>query len=128
MKMVWIKKHWLGLALALAAFSAPWVINLRAQTSNPWQATVSGAHTLCAPVSPLGQGTYCFASDGLWVSQNGAAYVQLGAAATAGVSSIAVCNAAGLVCGTPQTGAVSLSIPKTATVTVSAPQATVTLQ
>lgn len=87
--MSWMKRNWLGLSLAIAAFSAPWVIGLRAQTSVPWQATVTGLHAVCtvSPVTVPPSTTYCFASDGLWQSVNGAAYTQVGIVAVTGVSS-----------------------------------------
>ena len=84
--MTWIKKHWLGLLLAIAAFSAPWVLNLRAQTVSPFQMAVgSGLHTACTVTATTT--TYCFASDGLWVSTNGGAYSQIGVVAVTGVTS-----------------------------------------
>jgi len=133
------------------------VARVHAQTAEA--ATFQGlaAHTTClTPVT----GSYflCVASDGIWVSNNGAAYFQVVASSgTAGVTSfngrtgavvptagdysfsllsgsatasqvppavnsLTVCNAAGTTCGSAQTGAISLSIPKT--VTVAAPTAT----
>ena len=50
---------------------------------------------------------YCFASDGLWMSLNGAAYVQLGVATPAGVTSV-----------NGKTGAVILGATTTSTTTV----------
>jgi hypothetical protein len=97
-------------------------------TSGPLQIqAVSVAHTSCTITASVT--TYCFASDGLWQSLSGAAFVQLGVASAPGVTSVTVCNAAGASCGSAQIGAVSLNIPKTATAsvpTVTAP--TVTLQ
>lgn len=53
--------------------------------NNPWQVGVSSAtHTSCTLVA--GSTQFCFASDGAWVSVNGAAYVQVGGT-TAGVIS-----------------------------------------
>ena len=124
--------------VALAGILAPSHPNrVQAQSTNPLNITVTGPHTSCMAAAS-GVTTYCFATDGLYESLNGAAYVQLGVAA-AGVNSITVCNAAGASCGTAQTGAVSLNIPTkavttatapsaTSTVTVSAPSATTTLQ
>lgn len=43
-------------------------------------------HTACRPIEPATT-QFCFATDGLWQSLNGAAYVQLGAAAPGGVAS-----------------------------------------
>jgi len=66
----------------------------------------------------------CIVSTGVYVWTNATAgWVQIGITTVAGVTSIAVCNAAGASCGTPQTGAVSLSIPTKASET-----ATITLQ
>jgi hypothetical protein len=121
--MTWMKKHWLGLLLALAAFSAPWVVGLRAQTAIPFQMAVGTAtHASCTVTAATTQ--YCFASDGLWVSLAGAAYTQIGVVAVTGVTSVTVCNAAGATCGTPQTGVVSLNIPKSVSVTATLPTAT----
>jgi len=61
--------------------------SLKAQTVVPpitIQSTI--AHASC-PAIAAGLTSYCFASDGLWQSLNGAAYVQLGVAAPAGVTS-----------------------------------------
>lgn len=122
--------------LVLASIIVLHVMHVRAQTTAglPAQTTFGGVHTACTlspgPAVPpaLPQASLCMAGDGIWLSVNGGAYVQLGAAVAGGVSSIAVCNAAGLICGAPQTGAVSLSIPKTATGTAPAQPVTVTLQ
>jgi hypothetical protein len=75
---------------------------------------------------------YCYAADKLQASANGAAYAciwAVGGCSTpaAGVSSIVVCNAAGASCGSAQTGAVQLSIPKAATTTATT-TATTSLQ
>lgn len=84
--MNWMKRNWFGLAMCLAAFSAPWVIGTRAQTPVPAQFSVSAAtHTTCNPT--VGATSYCFASDGLWVSANGGAFTQIGAAVVTGVTS-----------------------------------------
>ena len=83
----------------------------RAQTISPpimIQSTIP--HTAC--VATPNVTTYCFGSDGLYVSLTGAAFVQLNA--PAGVTSVTVCNAAGAVCAPPATGPVTLNIPKTA--------------
>jgi hypothetical protein len=108
-------------ALALlGGFLGSHIPAVHAQTpNNPLQLQVSSAtHTACTLIA--GSTQFCFAADGLWWSNAGAAYTQVGAAA--GVTSIAVCNAAGASCGTPLTGPVQLSIPKT--VAVAAPTAT----
>src|SRR5579863_126235 len=57
----------------------------RAQSTSPWQVSVSAAtHTSCTVTAGLTQ--FCFASDGLWQSLSGAAYTQIGGGA-AGVTS-----------------------------------------
>lgn len=86
------------------------------QFSGSWS-----THAACVPTPA--QTSVCLASDGLWQSINGAAFTQVGGAPT-GVTSIAVCNAAGTSCGTPQTGAATVNVPKVATISAS----TVTLQ
>ena len=84
--MSWMKRNWSALAIVAILLCCVGVL-VRGQTTAPWQVSVSGAHTLCTTLSPLGQATYCFASDGLWVSLNGAAYTQVGVVAVTGVSS-----------------------------------------
>src|SRR5690242_1579316 len=76
---------------------------VHAQTASPAIVTVAGAHTSC-PVSPASQMVICGAGDGLWLSINGAALVQVQTGtAAAGVTSISVNG------GTAQTGAVALT-------------------
>jgi len=59
---------------------------LKAQTVVPPITIQSSiAHTSCSITT--GVTSFCFASDGLWQSLNGAAYVQLGLTAPAGVTS-----------------------------------------
>lgn len=62
----------------------------RVQAQTPVAATLQGsaAHTTC--ITPVaGQYFLCLATDGIWVSNNGAAYFQLLAAgATAGVQKV----------------------------------------
>jgi hypothetical protein len=83
----------------------------RAQTISPPIMIQSAIpHTACAVTASIT--TYCFASDGLYVSLAGAAFVPINA--PAGVTSVTVCNAAGAVCAPAATGAVTLNIPKTA--------------
>lgn len=55
-----------------------------AQTATALTFTAQLPHTSCLPVTS-GKTQFCFATDGLWQSINGAAYVQLGASAVAGV-------------------------------------------
>jgi hypothetical protein len=90
--------------------------------NNPLQWGVSTAtHTSCTIVASTTE--FCFANDGLWVSINGASYTQV---AASGVASVSVCNAAGASCSAALTGAVSVNIPTTVTLTATAPAATVT--
>ena len=72
------------------------------------------------PSPTSGYTIYCYASDKFQVSADGASYVVIwgSGAGGAGVSSIVVCNALTSGCGNPMTGAVTLSIPKTATTTL----------
>jgi hypothetical protein len=76
--------------------------SVHAQTAVPWQVAVSGAHTLCTVTAGVTQ--FCFASDGLWWSNAGAAYAQLGVAGTPGVISV-----------NGKTGIVTISATTTAT-------------
>jgi len=85
--MTWMKRNWLLVTLAVVLWSLAFIMGGRAQATAPWQVTVSGAHTLCTTLSPLGEATYCFANDGLWVSLNGAAFTQIGVVAVTGVTS-----------------------------------------
>jgi hypothetical protein len=104
---------------------------LRAQAANaiPWQVGVTGAHTLCVVVA--GQTNYCFAADGLWISLNGAAYVQMGVTGPIGPAGPAgPAGAAGATGpqgppGTPGSGGVTSVNGKTGVVTIAA---TTTLQ
>jgi hypothetical protein len=66
----------IGCVLLLSVVSLK-IHYVHAQSINPWQVSVVGAHTLRTVTVATTQ--YCFASDGLWMSLNGAAYVQLGA-------------------------------------------------
>ena len=93
------------------AFVLGWAIKAGQNPDlSPYQMSVPSniSHTLCTVTAATTK--YCFAGDGLWLSLNGAAYVQVGAA-TAGVSSISVNG------GSAQTGAVLLIIPTKATTT-----------
>lgn len=58
---------------------------VRAQTTT-LQLTGNAPHTTCAVVPSTTN--YCFASDGLWESKNGAPYVELTPALTGGVTSV----------------------------------------
>jgi hypothetical protein len=88
-----------------AAFAGNWLSNtVHAQTTVALQLTGNAPHATCTVTT--GQTTYCFASDGLWQSLNGAAYVQLGVAPPAGVISV-----------NGKTGIVVLSATTTSTAT-----------
>lgn len=116
-----IKRNWKDTAILLLVLTVVithWPSrSVHAQTpTNVLQ--ISGAyatHTACTPVPS--QSSACLASDGLWVSVNGAAFTQLGAAAVGGVTSVAVCNLTGLTCAPAQTGAVTVNIPKSIAIT-----------
>lgn len=112
-------RKYLVLAYILALVLTYWagrVFKVRAQTTAPWQVGVSSAtHTSCTVVTGTTQ--YCFASDGLWVSLNGAAYVQVqtGTPVAAGVTSFngltgAVTYTPPVVSVNGKTGSVILSI------------------
>lgn len=80
------------LVVAFVAFAAAFVGNwlsseVQAQTVVPPITIIAPAltHTSCN-VTPAAT-SYCFASDGLWQSLNGAAYTQLGVA-VGGVTSV----------------------------------------
>jgi selenophosphate synthetase-related protein len=86
-----------------------WIGHAQSTTSQIGS-VVAAAHTSCTVTASTTQ--VCFATDGLWLSVNGAAYVQVQTGAVvAGVTSIAVNG------GTPQTGVVSLTIPSKITIT-----------
>lgn len=125
--MTRIKRNWKDTAILLLVLTVVithWPTkSVHAQTSTVLQ--ISGAyaaHTSCTPVPT--QVTACLASDGLWISVNGGAFTVLASAAPSGVTSVAVCNMTGLTCAPAQTGAVTVNIPKSVTVTAG----TVTLQ
>jgi hypothetical protein len=95
--------------LSIAAiFFLGWCVG--AQTlAPPWQVGVPTAatHTACTVTASTTQ--MCLASDGLWLSINGAAYVQVQTGAVvAGVTSISING------GTPVSGAVSFTVPSKA--------------
>lgn len=105
-------------ALLTVALIVAMVVAVRAAQNpslSPQMLTMSStiSHTNCLTPA-LGQTLYCFAGDGAWISVNGAAYVQFAppAAVATGVASISVNGA------TPQTGAVALTIPTSASTTV----------
>jgi hypothetical protein len=81
-------------------------LSAKAQGPAAWTASGTGPHTTCTtPVA----GSYflCVATDGVYVSNNGGSYFQImpPSSAVAGVTSLSVNG------GTPQTGAVAISIP-----------------
>jgi hypothetical protein len=138
--MSWIKRNWPiigGLVLIALAFSGAWLTNVRAQTPTPYNFSTNIPHTSC-PLSPVTvapnpvTATYCWANDGLWWSVGGGAYTLI--ASAGGVTSITACNlATPPVCGTAQSGAVVLGIPRIGTepaqtITVTIPAQNTTLQ
>lgn len=95
----------------LIGFSMWTVHSVRAQTVvAPITVESTQPHTACT-LPPAGTSAYCFASDGLYESISGAAYVLVNPAVTAGVTSVSVNG------GVAQTGAVALTIPTTASTT-----------
>ena len=92
-----------ALLLFLIGINAGRLVRVEAQTPAPWSFSVSAPHTSC-PAVAAGVSQYCFATDGIWQSLNGVAWVQVGVQA-GGVSSITVNG------GTAQTGPVALTIP-----------------
>lgn len=61
-------------------------LTARAQTTVALQLTGNAPHTSCTVTAS--QTTYCFASDGLYWSNAGAAYVLVATPAVAGVTSV----------------------------------------
>jgi len=98
--------------LAIAViFLIGWYVG--AQTlAPPWQVGVPNAATHTACTVAVGLTQMCLASDGLWLSVNGAAYVQVQTGTSVvGVTSISVNGSA------PLSGAISLTIPSKAVTT-----------
>lgn len=118
--MTWRKRSWFPLILGLGFLLG--IVVTHAQTGAPSVQYPAGDHTLCIVVPSTT--AYCYPNDGMYQSIKGAAFSQVGIVAVTGVTSVTVCNAAGVSCGTAQTGAVSLSIPKTVTVSATLPTAT----
>lgn len=120
-----MKNFLIGVAVAILAMGL--VLRIaRAQGASAATFSGSGPHTTCTtPVS----GAYflCIATDGVWVSNNGALYFQITAPSSSGVTSVQTCNLAGTTCGTAVTGAVVLKIPSTGSVTVPAQTVSATL-
>jgi len=82
-------KHILTVLLAVLTLSV--IGHLQSVTAQnpdltPYQFTVVGAHSLCTVST--GQTRYCFASDGVWQSLNGAGYAPLVGGAPTGVTSL----------------------------------------
>jgi hypothetical protein len=81
----------IGVLIFAAAFAGTWLGNVaHAQTAAiPAQITVVGTHTQCTatPAATPAHADICFAADGIWLSINGAAFTQLGAASAVGVTS-----------------------------------------
>jgi hypothetical protein len=88
----------LAAVVLIALLAGIWLgRTVHAQSTAPWQVAVSSAtHTSCTVTASTTQ--FCFASDGLWVSLNGAAYTQIG-------------GAAGVISWNGQTGAVVYTPP-----------------
>jgi hypothetical protein len=125
-------QHAILLGLLLLFLGFPFAISqTRAQQATLAQTSFNGgfivgslAHTAISPSPTAGTYGICSCSDGIWAWSN-TVWVRLDTPpAASGVTSIAVCNAAGASCGPAQAGAVSLSIPTK--VTVAAPGITVT--
>jgi len=94
------------LAVAII-FCLGWYV--RAQTlAPPWQVGVPTAATHTACTVTVSTTQMCLASDGLWLSINGGAYVQVQAGTVAGVTSISING------GAPVSGAVSFTVPSKA--------------
>lgn len=100
------------------------VYYVSAQTpAPPWQVGVpnASAHTICTVTAGVTQ--MCLASDGLWLSINGAAYVQV----QTGVAAVGVTSVTAN--GVKMTGDVVLpTIPSKVAITVTTPVATGALQ
>lgn len=89
MRMRMIKLAAIAVSGVLGGLAGNWLSSpARAQTVVPPITIVAPAltHTSCNVT--VGATSFCFASDGLWQSINGAAFVQLGVAAPAGVISV----------------------------------------
>ena len=89
-----------------AIFFLGWYVGAQ-NTTSQIGSVVAATHTSCTVTASTTQ--ICFASDGLWLSVNGAAYVQVQTGAVvAGVTSISING------GTPVSGAVSFTVPSKA--------------
>jgi hypothetical protein len=99
-------KHWIILILVVAAIAFI-VARATAQTAQPQLVLCSGVHTSCT--FPTGAPSAMVATDGLWYTPNGSSPVNVAAPQSGGVTSVSVNG------GTAQSGAVTLTIPSTAT-------------
>lgn len=79
--LIWVVILLVGMALVLAHQRASAAQAITPLT--PAQFSGTGVHTSCQ-ISPTGQSNLCLAGDGAWLSVNGAAYVQIGAAGAPG--------------------------------------------
>lgn len=114
-------------AIVIFLILAFWLGRTRAQTAQAYTMSSSAVHTTC--LAPAANAYYlCVASDGVWVSNNGAAYFQV-TAPTAPVASVTSWNGlTGAVTYTPpaapvtsvngKTGAVSIAATTTSTTTL----------
>lgn len=109
------------LAVVIGIFLLGAWIGYAQSTTSQVGSVVTGTHTACTVTASTTQ--ICFASDGLWLSVSGAAYVQVQTGTVAvGVTSVTA-N------GVKLTGDVVLpTIPTKVSVTVSTPIATGALQ
>ena len=73
--------------VGLFAVNAGKFMRVEAQTAAPFSFSVSAPHANC-PAVAVGVSQYCFATDGIWQSLNGAAWAQVGVPVTAGVTSL----------------------------------------
>jgi hypothetical protein len=80
------------LLLAVVCLCFGWLAGAGAQTTAglPSQVTYTGLHTACtlSPITTPPSASVCAAGDGVWVSINGGAYVQLGPSVVSGVTSV----------------------------------------
>lgn len=89
--MNWVKRNF-ALLLVIALVVVYGIVATRAQTTQglPSQETFTGTVAQCtlSPVTVPPSASLCKTGNGVWLSVNGGAYVQLGAAGTAGVISV----------------------------------------
>ena len=75
------------LLLAIFAFNLARLVKVEAQGAAPFSFSVSAPHLNC-PAVVVGVSQYCFATDGIWQSLNGAAWTQVGVPTVTGVTSL----------------------------------------